>query len=82
MAGLEDTFRSAAPGGSIAKPLMLAYSPYSPRVLCLEGVVQVPPRPRGRNQLLTKGRVVCSADWVDCWTNYRRVAWETWSIPG
>ena len=24
MAGLEDTFRSAAPGGSIAKPLMLA----------------------------------------------------------
>ena len=82
MANLEDTVRSAAPGGSIAKPLLIALSLYWLRAHCFEEAAQALPRARGRHQHPTKGLGACSEDWVDCWTNYRRVAWATWSIPG
>ena len=82
MAGLEHMFRSAAPGGSIAKPLMLALlALFASGALFRGGGTNAATTTRSQ-PTSDEGQVVRWADWVDCWTNYRRVAWETWSIPG
>jgi hypothetical protein len=74
MAGLEDMFRSAAPGGSIAKPLMLALLALLASGALFRGGGSSAATTTGSQPLLMKGRAVCWADWVDCWTNYRTVA--------
>ena len=67
MAGLEDLIRSSAPGGSIAKPLMLALLALLASGALFRGAVtERQLRPQGRNRLPTKVRVACSGDWAGC----------------
>jgi hypothetical protein len=82
MAGLEDMFRSAAPGGSIAKPLMLALLALLASGALFRGGGSSAATTTGSQPLLMKGRVVCWADWVDCWTSYRRADLVVLPIPG
>ena len=82
MANLEDTIRSAAPGGSIAKPLLIALVALLASGALFRGSSTGPASGTGSSPTSDEGAGGLLGGLVDCWTNYRRVAWATWSIPG
>ena len=83
MASLEDTIRSAVPGGNVGKPLLLALLALLASVHSVLGeAAPAPPRMQGPSRPPARALVVCSEDWADCWTNCRRADWGMWPIPG
>ena len=81
MASLEDPVRSAVPGGSVGKPLLLALLALLASGALFRGGGAGAAAPQGPSRP-PQALVVCSEDWADCSTNCKRADWGMWPIPG